>query len=49
MSIETSPTHRENALWPIETTLLGMLIVMSEEHPENDCTPMDVTFFGITR
>ena len=36
-----------NALVPIILILFGIIIFVSDEHPENASSPIDITLFGI--
>ena len=39
--------HEENALFPMDVTLLGMVTVVRPIHEENALFPMDVTLLGM--
>ena len=40
--------HPENALYPIEVTCSGILIVVNDVHPENALFPIEVTLEGMS-
>ena len=40
--------HPENALYPIEVTCSGILIVVNDVHPENALFSIEVTCSGIS-